>query len=603
MSLYQSDYQARRQRIPPGTRLNGVYEVETLVATGGMGEIYKGHSVQTGDPVAIKTIRPDLAENEAAIGLFTKEAAALHNLYHEAIVRYYVFTTDPVLGCPYLAMEYVDGQPLSEILKSGPLSFDAVRVLQRRLASGLQAAHELGIVHRDVSPDNVILPGGNVARAKIIDFGIARTTLAGDQTIIGGGFAGKLGYVSPEQLGLYGGEVTAKSDVYSLGLVLAEALSGRSLDMSGTQLEVIDKRRKIPDISKVDRRMRPLLERMLQPKPADRLGSMAEVAAWQPASAELRRRRIVLPLLGGLGAAAAVALALWFGPALLDQPRQEDTSTPAPLRESRQEDAAPPQQQSYVPPERTGQGFFSPERSEPQSPEQPTPGTSSQDRGQLQGEQPAPPPRDPSASPVEQITRYIQAYPGGNCFLLLPRTVTSRSAGIEAFGTSPPPFAEFDRVLKETQGFEADIALRLVPPAQCPVLTFIRQLEPRKGSALRLELANFVVRDGQPLSGSLSDVGDRHVTLLLIADEGLVYNLSEFSKRSGSSISFNLKLDRQDGGTAKPQLLLAVTSQKPLSSASFAQPVAAETLLPQVASEARMSGQPLGTALKYFTLE
>ena len=125
-------------------------------------------------------------------------------------------------------MEYVDGQPLSEILKSGPLSFDAVRVLQRRLASGLQAAHELGIVHRDVSPDNVILPGGNVARAKIIDFGIARSTLAGDETVIGGGFAGKFGYVSPEQLGLFGGEVTAKSDIYSLGLVLAEALSGRS---------------------------------------------------------------------------------------------------------------------------------------------------------------------------------------------------------------------------------------------------------------------------------------------------------------------------------------------------------------------------------------
>jgi serine/threonine-protein kinase len=204
---------------------------------------------------------------------------------------------------------------------------------------------------------------------------------------------------------------------------------------------------------------------------------------------------------------------------------------------------------------------------------------------------------------VEQITRYIQAYPGGNCFLLLPRTVTSRSAGIEAFGTSPPPFEEFDRVFKETQGFEADIALRLVTPAQCPVLAFIRQLEPRRGSALRLEITNFVLRDGQPLSGSLADVGDRHVTLLLIADEGLVYNLSEFSKRSGSSISFNLKLDRQDGGAAKPQLLLAVTSQKPLSSASFAQPVAAETLLPQVASEARMSGQPLGTALKYFRLE
>jgi serine/threonine-protein kinase len=602
MSVYQSDYQSRRHRIPPGTRLNGVYEVETLIATGGMGEIYKGHTVQTGDPVAIKTIRPDLAENEAAIALFTKEAAALHNLYHEAIVRYYVFTTDPVLGCTYLAMEYVDGQPLSEILKSGPLGVDAVRILQRRLASGLQAAHELGIVHRDVSPDNVILPGGNVARAKIIDFGIARTTLAGDQTVIGGGFAGKLGYVSPEQLGLFGGEVTAKSDVYSLGLVLAEALSGRSLEMGGTQLEVIDKRRKVPDVSKVDRRMRPLLERMLQPKPADRPASMAEVAAWQPASAELRGRRISLPLLGGLGAAAAVALALWFGPALLEQPRRQDASTSAPLREDRPEDAVP-QQQSQLPPQRTEQGFFSPEPGEPQSREQPTPGAGSHDRAQVPAERPAPPPRDPSASPVEQITRYIEAYPGGNCFLLLPRTVTSRSAGIEAFGTSPPPFEEFDRVFKETQGFEAEIALRLVTPAQCPVLTFVRQLELRRASALRLELANFVVREGQPLSGSVSDVGDRHVALLLIADEGLVYNLSEFSKRSGSSMSFNLKLDRQNGGPAKPQILLAITSQKPLSSASFAQPVAAETLFPQVASEARMSGQPLGTALKYFRLE
>jgi serine/threonine-protein kinase len=392
---------------------------------------------------------------------------------------------------------------------------------------------------------------------------------------------------------LFGGEVTAKSDVYSLGLVLVEALSGRSLDMGGTQLEVIDKRRKVPDVSKVDRRMRPLLERMLQPKPADRPASMAEVAAWQPASAELRRRRIALPVLGGLGAAAAVAMALWFGSALLDQPRQQETPAPAPLRESRQEEAVP-QQQSQLPPERTDQGFFSPE---------PTPRTGSQDRGQVQTERPAPPPRDPSAGPVEQITRYIQDYPGGNCFLLLPRTVTSRSAGIEAFGTSPPPFEEFDRVFKETQGFEADIALRLVTPAQCPVLTFVRQLEVRKGSPLRLELANFVLRDGQPLSGSLSDVGDRHVALLLIADEGLVYNLSEFSKRSGGSISFNLRLDRQDGARAKPQLLLAVTSQKPLSSASFAQPVAAETLFAQVASEARMSGQPLGTALKYFRLE
>jgi serine/threonine protein kinase len=145
--------------------------------------------------VAIKTIRPDFAENEAALSLFRKEATALHNLYHEAIVRYYVFSVDPDLQAPYLAMEYVDGQALSEALKHGPLSLDSVVVLLRRIAGGLQAAHELGVVHRDVSPDNVILPSGSVARAKIIDFGIARTTLFGEGTVIGGGFAGKFSYV------------------------------------------------------------------------------------------------------------------------------------------------------------------------------------------------------------------------------------------------------------------------------------------------------------------------------------------------------------------------------------------------------------------------
>jgi serine/threonine-protein kinase len=79
----------------------------------------------------------------------------------------------------------------------------------RRIAAGLQVAHECGIIHRDVSPDNIILPGGDVSRAKIIDFGIARSTQLSDGTVIGSGFAGKYNYVSPEQLGLFGGDVSA----------------------------------------------------------------------------------------------------------------------------------------------------------------------------------------------------------------------------------------------------------------------------------------------------------------------------------------------------------------------------------------------------------
>src|SRR5690242_18388836 len=141
-------------RISPGTRLNGIYEVDHLIGAGGMGEIYKGHAIQTGDPVAIKMMLPELAENDAALALFRKEASALHYLQHDAIVRYYVFTIEPQLQRPYLAMEFVDGRPLSDILADGPLTFEAVRALMQRLAAGLEAAHQRGIIHRDVSPDN-----------------------------------------------------------------------------------------------------------------------------------------------------------------------------------------------------------------------------------------------------------------------------------------------------------------------------------------------------------------------------------------------------------------------------------------------------------------
>ena len=217
--------QISRSRLSPGTRLNGIYEIDHPIASGGMGEVYKGHTIQTGDPVAIKVLQPEFAGNDAALALFRREASALHNLHHEAIVRYYVFTIEPVLRRPYLAMEFVEGQSLTEVVRREPLTYEAVRSLLKRVAAGLHVAHERGIVHRDVSSDNIMIPGGDVARAKIIDFGIARSTQFGDHTIIGGGFAGKYNYVSPEQLGLFGGDVRAKSDIYSLG-----AGPGRSPD-------------------------------------------------------------------------------------------------------------------------------------------------------------------------------------------------------------------------------------------------------------------------------------------------------------------------------------------------------------------------------------
>ena len=114
---------APRSGIVIGTRLNGIYEIERLIATGGMGEVYKGRAIQTGDAVAIKMIRPEMAQNENALTLFRKEAAALHNLYNAAIVRYYVFTIDPATQSPYLAMEFVDGQALSDRIDVGQVAF------------------------------------------------------------------------------------------------------------------------------------------------------------------------------------------------------------------------------------------------------------------------------------------------------------------------------------------------------------------------------------------------------------------------------------------------------------------------------------------------
>lgn len=287
-------------RLGQGTRLNGIYEIESYITAGGMGEIYKGRSIANGDVVAIKTVRPELGKDPAVLSLFKREASALHNLNHPAIVRYFLFSIDQDLGLPYLAMEYVDGIGLSEMLRQAPLTTNQTFTLLHRLASGLEAAHEFGIIHRDLSPDNVLIPRGEVHRAKIIDFGIARSPLAAG-TIIGSGFAGKLNYVSPEQLGLFGGDVGPRSDIFSLGLVIAEAVRGEPLNMGRSHLEVINARRQVPDLSSIDKALRPLLQSMLQPNPKDRLASMAEVASRVPPGltsdqqTQVGKKRLPLP--------------------------------------------------------------------------------------------------------------------------------------------------------------------------------------------------------------------------------------------------------------------------------------------------------------------
>lgn len=297
--------------LAPGTELNGIYRIEKRIGKGGMGEVYVGHEIHADRKVAIKMVLPEHASDELIIELFRREASVLNQLSHEAIVRYGVFSVDPDLKRPYLSMEFAQGPSLQARLRRGkPLSQEEFEHLKNRIAGGLAAAHEAGIIHRDVSPDNIILIDDSVARSKLIDFGIARSDHI-EGTIVGDGFAGKVGYASPEQVGLAGGEVSTKSDMYAFGIVLAEALTAKPMNMGGSQLEVVEKRREVPDLSDVPEIWRPLIARMLDPDPEKRFEKMRDVASWTPKS-EVQRTGsggggVIVKIVAGVLVATAIA--------------------------------------------------------------------------------------------------------------------------------------------------------------------------------------------------------------------------------------------------------------------------------------------------------
>ncbi|MBL8675089.1 MAG: serine/threonine protein kinase, partial [Rhodospirillales bacterium] len=258
----------------PGDVIFNNFRIERAIAEGGMGRVYQATHLVTSATVALKVVRGEYARDPALRELFRREAAALRRIGNPAVVRYEGAFEDPH-GQLALVMEFIEGVSLARRLLDGPrLTVDEVRRLRTRLAGGLAAAHAERIVHRDLSPDNVILPGGRIDDAKIIDFGIARQSVENGATLIGAGFAGKLGYAAPEQLGLRGGEVDGRADVYALGLVLAAAATGAPLDMGGTLGAAIKARADLPDLTAVPAPLRRELAWMLQPDPDQRAPSM-----------------------------------------------------------------------------------------------------------------------------------------------------------------------------------------------------------------------------------------------------------------------------------------------------------------------------------------
>jgi eukaryotic-like serine/threonine-protein kinase len=265
------------QQVPIGTLINNNYKIEQLISAGGMGEVFRGTNVFSGDSVAIKIVLQSLAHDPKVAALFKREAKVLCQLADQAIVRYYNFVHDAALDRFCLIMEFIDGLPLSDHVRgSGPLPLVEAKRLLKRLAQGLERAHKMEVVHRDLSPDNVMLKGGTIDDAVLIDFGIAKSTEMSEATLFGQ-MAGKFKYVSPEQLGHYGGHIGPRTDIYGLALLMAAAVRGEPIDMGSSVVEAVNARREIPELTGVYPELQPLFAHMLEPDPAMRPENMGQV--------------------------------------------------------------------------------------------------------------------------------------------------------------------------------------------------------------------------------------------------------------------------------------------------------------------------------------
>jgi serine/threonine-protein kinase len=200
------------------------FRVQRAIGAGAMGDVYLAEDVRSGDRVALKVLRADLTEDERFRRRFEREGAIASKLDHPGVVR--TVAAGEADGRLYLAMAYVDGSNLREILRSdSPLDIERALELVAQVADALDAAHRAGLVHRDVKPANVLVTGAlGDERALVCDFGLARhvssvTSLTSDR-----GFVGTIDYVPPEQI--EGGTVDRRADIYSLGCVLFECLTG-----------------------------------------------------------------------------------------------------------------------------------------------------------------------------------------------------------------------------------------------------------------------------------------------------------------------------------------------------------------------------------------
>lgn len=617
-----------------GTLINNNYEITAILKSGGMGEVYRGIELGTGDPVAIKAILPDLAEDEKAGLLFKREARTLRQLSDDAIVRYYNYVHDRDLDRYFLVMEFIEGVPLSDHVKShGAIPVAAARTMLKRLARGLHKAHLQGVIHRDLSPDNVMLPDGIVGEARLIDFGIAKSNVLSEGTVAGQ-FAGKFKYVAPEQLGHYDGRITAATDIYGLALMICAAVCGQPLDMGTSIVEAVQSRQAIPDLSAVPADLRPVLAHMLEPDPDHRPASMQDVIR------ELENPQLIpqqyregLPLPPAMEVTGrGNELSHRPMPSVLPQPGLQVPVTTG-IRPSPAAVTGPPQT-SVFPHQPRAPGTSSPPPEEKKIAGGQsgwllgamaavfllvlgTSGWYAWDSGMLGG---STDPGDPQGGgadmqqtggdgglPARNVaTRegFLATFDTGPCTYASRVSAGANAGMIESFSTTGEVFAGLPPAYEEAFGARPSMLPRQIDQGQCAALEFVRSLQGRGTGSVQMQLSSDQIASGEALNAWISVPGDQAIWVVLISPLGGVYNLTDrLSDPVGGQQSLSFGLNLATGEQAAPQLLLAVASDHPLARAAAAQDgTEASQLLPRVLEEIGRQGSAASAALGYVLL-
>ena len=271
---------ATEERFLPGSLLAGRYRIVARLGKGGMGEVYRADDLTLGQPVALKFLPEAASRNEDALARFRNEVRTARRVAHPNVCR--IYDVGEVEGHTFLSMEYVDGEDLASLLRRiGRVPADKAVEIARQLCAGLAAAHREGVLHRDLKPANVMIDGRG--HAVITDFGLAGFA---DQIQGLEVRSGTPAYMAPEQLA--GQEVTAKSDIYSLGLVLYEIFTGKRAFEAETLAELLRTRReRAPSnpsslVKDLDPAVERVIMRCLEAEPANRPPSALAVAAALP---------------------------------------------------------------------------------------------------------------------------------------------------------------------------------------------------------------------------------------------------------------------------------------------------------------------------------